>query len=160
MESVSWDYCQQFIEQINQQLEHLIYLRFPIEAEWEYACRAGSKSAFSFGGKIDLDTSRANYSGKWDEYSAEGSTSAVQSYQPNAWGLFQMHGNVYEWCADWIGDYSGDLEVDPQGASSGHERVLRGGGWFDYGRSLRPASRLAFRPDGRYRHIGLRLARG
>ncbi len=160
VEQVSWDDCQEFIEQAKVLLEGQLMLRLPTEAEWEYACRAGTQTMFSFGDKADLDLSRANYSGKWDNYGSGGKTVVVDRFPPNPWGLYQMHGNVYEWCADWMNDYSSEAVVDPTGSRGGRIRVLRGGGWSNRGRHLRSARRYAFPPDYRDYHIGLRLAGG
>ncbi len=106
--------------------------RLPTEAEWEYACRAGTTSPFNTGSC--LGSSQANYDGN-SPYSTCGKgtylqkTMPVGSYAPNAWGLYDMHGNVWEWCSDWYGDYSSSPQTNPKGPSSGSNRVLRGGGW-------------------------------
>ncbi len=163
VEKVSWLDCEQFFIKANQQLTDGLQLRFPTEAEWEYACRAGTQTAFSWGN--DLSTEQANYdgnhpyaSGKKVEY--RGGTVAVTEFLPNSWGLYQMHGNVWEWCADWYTEHLTDNAVDPDGPEQGRLRVLRGGGWIGDGRFLRSAGRIADGPDDRYNDIGFRLAGG
>lgn len=159
VEQVSWDDIQKFLQRINKKQPELD-LRLPTEAEWENACRAGTKTPFHFGGKDDLNLEKVNYSGKWDEHSSDGKTQPVKSYPPNQWGLHEMHGNVLEWCEDWYGKYPEKSAVDPQGPKSGDNRVLRGGSWFNDGRYCRPAYRYSYRPDDRYDLIGFRFARG
>jgi len=163
VEQVSWDDTIAFIQTCNHILNRAITLRLPTEAEWEYACRAGTDTAFSWGNDINPD--QANYDGNYpyhDGVKGENrkQTVAVDHFTPNPWGLYQMHGNVYEWCADWRGDYPNEQVFDPTGVSRGHERVLRGGCWVCRGRSLRSASRDAFSPVIRFYFIGLRLAGG
>jgi len=103
--------------------------RLPTEAEWEHACRAGTATAYSFGDNAaDLDRHG------WWQGNAKEQTHVVGQLQPNAWGLFDMHGNVWEWCQDWLGmdyyrQFATTTAVDPQGASAGEHRVSRGGGW-------------------------------
>lgn len=132
----------------------------PTEAQWEYCCRAGTTTAFHFGGKDDLNLERVNYSGGWDVWGGDGETKAVKSYTPNDWGLYEMHGNVREWCQDWFGDYPAQSVVDPQGAEIGSARVLRGGSWFHGGRNCRSASRSRSDPGHRSYYYGFRLALG
>jgi formylglycine-generating enzyme required for sulfatase activity len=134
--------------------------RLPTEAEWEYACRVGTTSPFNTGSC--LSSGQANYNGDYP-YStcARGTylqkTMPVGSYAPNAWGLYDMHGNVLEWCSDWYGDYSSGAQTTPKGPSSGSFRVLRGGGWDYNGRSCRSARRGNREPSNRYGSIGFRL---
>jgi len=136
--------------------------RLPTEAEWEYACRAGTTTPFSTGNNIT--TSQANYDGN-NPYNknAKGEyrqkTIAVGSFTPNAWGLYDMHGNVQEWCWDWYGNYSSGSQTDPMGASSGSYRMLRGGGWNYYARSLRSTNRNYTIPDSGSHNYGFRLVR-
>lgn len=166
VEQVSWEDVQQFISKLNRSLQGIV-ARLPTEAEWEYACRAGSETAFSFGESLDL--SLANYSGEWnlgddDHREAEsnplGKTAPVKAYAANTWGFHQMHGNVYEWCEDRLGDYPVGAVADPLGVEEGGERVLRGGSWFLFGRRLRSAYRDGYEPDIRNYSIGFRLALG
>jgi formylglycine-generating enzyme required for sulfatase activity len=125
--------------------------RLPTEAEWEYACRAGSMTAYSTGGSIT--TGQANYEWK------AGKTSDVGSYAPNSWGLYDMHGNVREWCWDWRGPYSGGVQTDPEGPPSGTNRIERGGSWNTSGRNLRSAYRGSGTPSYRSYSLGFRLVR-
>jgi formylglycine-generating enzyme required for sulfatase activity len=130
--------------------------RLPTEAEWEYACRAGTTTPFSTGGNITTD--QANYYGN-----AKGTyrqkTWAVGSGAANSWGLYDMHGNVYEWCWDWYGSYASGSQTDPTGAVSGDFRVHRGGCWNSRAQYLRSAGRVYSTPSLRYGDGGFRLVR-
>ena len=95
--------------------------RLPTEAEWEYACRAGTDTPFYSGSLVD--------NAGWHSGNSGGQTRPVGEKEPNSWGLYDMHGNVLEWCWDWLGDYSGEAQTDPQGPSAGTRRVYRGGSW-------------------------------
>jgi formylglycine-generating enzyme required for sulfatase activity len=134
--------------------------RLPTEAEWEYACRTGTTSPFNTGSC--LSSSQANYNGNYP-YSTCGmgtylqKTMSVGSYAPNAWGLHDMHGNVWEWCSDWYGDYSSSPQTNPKGPSSGSYRFLRGGSWNNYGWYCRSATRNYYAPSARFYIIGFRL---
>ena len=161
VEQVSWDDCAEFFDRANRLLSPGLVLRFPTEAQWEYACRAGTDTAFSTGPEISTD--QANFdpgSGKGGQELDRQRPVDVLEFSPNAWGLYQMHGNVWEWCADWFDAYSDRAVTDPRGPAEGRDRVLRGGSWFDDRRGLRSAYRLAASPDGRFGGIGLRLAGG
>ena len=125
--------------------------RLPTEAEWEYACRAGTTSAYNTGASIT--TSQANFG------NTLGRTTAVGSYAPNAWGLYDMHGNVLEWCWDWYGTYASGAQTDPRGADSGAIRVLRGGSWDNSAWYSRSATRIHSPPINRNNRIGFRLVR-
>ncbi len=126
--------------------------RLPTEAEWEYACRAGSSSAFSYGNHED--------SSKMHNFS-EGGTSAVAKFPANNLGLFDMHGNVWEWCSSvWDENYSGKEQLDASSERANNEgRILRGGAWFNSSEFCRSASRYNDIPDSRYNLIGFRIAR-
>ena len=134
----------------------------PTEAEWEYACRAGTTTAFCYGN--DLDSSMANFDGDYPYGNGRKgqdrkTTVKVGSFRPNAWRLYDMHGNVWEWCQDWYGEYRGGAVTDPQSPGAGSVRVSRGGGW-DYGARLcRSANRSGDSPGGRIYDLGFRLAR-
>jgi formylglycine-generating enzyme required for sulfatase activity len=136
--------------------------RLPTEAEWEYACRAGTTTPFNTGNNII--TRNANYDGN-NPYNnnAKGEyrqkTTPVGSFAPNAWGLYDMHGNVWEWCWDWYGAYSSGAQTDPVGASSGAGRVYRGGSWGSYAELARSAYRSGNAPSYRYDSLGFRLVR-
>ncbi|MBM3172002.1 MAG: formylglycine-generating enzyme family protein, partial [Bacteroidetes bacterium] len=123
--------------------------RLPTEAEWEYACRAGTTTPYHTGNY--LNSSQANFNEN------VGKTMPVGSYSPNAWGLYDMHGNVWEWCSDWYGDYSSGAQTNPKGPSSGSHRVLRGGSCFNSGRYCRSAHRFNYLPSLRSDGLGFRL---
>jgi formylglycine-generating enzyme required for sulfatase activity len=153
VEQVSWEDCQQFIDKLNYQTGRNIY-RLPTEAEWEYACRAESTTAYWFGAeKKQLDEHG------WYSANSDGKTHPVGQKTPNPWGFYDMYGNVWEWCKDWYGPYPGGLVTDPEGPSSGSDRVLRGGGWFDGAMRFRSGFRSFFSPDFRSSFFGFRLAR-
>jgi formylglycine-generating enzyme required for sulfatase activity len=123
--------------------------RLPTEAEWEYACRAGTTSPYHTGSSLNSSLANINYT--------VGFTEPVGSYAPNAWGLYDMHGNVWEWCSDWYGNYSAGAQTNPKGPSSGSYRVLRGGCWYIHGRFCRSARRFDRDPSFRLDVIGFRL---
>ena len=144
---VSWEDCQEFIKKLNAKTNG--GYRLPTEGEWEYACRAGTTTAYSYG--ASLTESDANI---------YGSIKAVGSYKPNAFGIYDMHGNVWEWCNDWKADYPAVAVTDPKGPAMGTHRVLRGGSF--YGNALGARSSFRFNscsPTFRYYNIGFRLAR-
>lgn len=161
VESVSWqDITEKFLPQWNNGLSGALGV-LPTEAQWEYACRAGTIAPFSFGKNLKVEI--ANYRGVWDFEDEAGAdyrqrTMDVKSFSANKWGLYQMHGNVWEWCEDWRGDYENGAQVDPTGALQGQFRVLRGGSWDNFGRCLRSAYRFGDVPDCRLDFIGFRLA--
>ncbi len=161
VESVSWYDAQEFISKLNQ-MEATKKYRLPTEAEWEYACRAKTTTLFYTG--ECLSTDQANYRGTYPgkncpkgEYRAE--TVKVGIFQPNAWGLYDMHGNVSEWGQDWYGEYSPNSVADPKGPSKGEFRVLGGRSWKGQAKFLRSANRSRQYPDLRTRHFGFRVAR-
>ncbi|GHV90482.1 hypothetical protein AGMMS50268_09850 [Spirochaetia bacterium] len=136
--------------------------RLPTEAEWEYACRAATTTPFNTGNNIT--TTQANYNGNYPyNNNAKGEnrrkTTAVGSFAPNRWGLYDMHGNVWEWCWDWYDGYSTAAQTDPMGASSGSYRVLRGGSWSIFAEYLRSACRYNRAPSYRDDYFGFRVAR-
>ncbi len=151
VETVSWDDAQEFIQKLNEQERGTSY-RLPTEAEWEYACRAGTTTAYSFG---DNPSQLGEYA--WYRDNSGNKTHPVGQRKPNAWGLYDMHGNVWEWVQDWYGPYSQEAVIDPQGPNNGEVRVLRGGS-FLFGRgNVRCASRNGYLPGGRYDGIGFRV---
>ena len=135
VETVSWNDCQKFIQKLNGMQNKHRY-RLPTEAEWEYACRAGSTGPYAG----DLNAMG------WYRKNSEFRTHGVAKKRPNAWGLYDMHGNVWEWAQDWKGDYPSGPVTDPEGPSGGARRVGRGGGWSDNAGSCRSASRDGSRP--------------
>ncbi len=149
VEQVSWNDTQPFIQLLNKHFPEL-YARLPTEAEWEYACRAGTTTAYSFGDEIT--TEQVNHNGD--------RTVPVKSLPANPWGLYEMHGNVLEWCEDWYGKYDPTVTADPNGPATGSHRVLRGGSWFGLAGFARSALRGGDFPGIRYRHFGFRLALG
>lgn len=149
VDNVSWNDCQDFLNKLGRKEGHAY--RLPSEAEWEYACRAGTETAFSFGEKISRDYVAFNNS--------LGRPTPVGGFPPNAWGLYDMHGNLWEWCADRLGVYPQFELVDPQGPDSAESRVLRGGSFDGQAFNLRSAVRLHIEPTRRSSNFGFRAAR-
>ena len=149
--NVSWDDSQEYIRKLNALGVAPAGYRFslPTEAQWEYACRAGTTTAYSFGDTLSKE--QANFGNN------VGKPTEAGKYPANAWGLYDMHGNVWEWCLCWNGDYPNGAVTDPTGASSGSRRIIRGASWplADYW--LRSAWRNSDNPQNRSQHIGLRL---
>jgi len=136
--------------------------RLPTEAEWEYACRAGTKTAFHYDN--ELDTFMANFDGNHPYINGERgqfreTTVPVGQFRPNAWGLYDMHGNVREWCLDWYGNYPVGPVTDPTGPRSGSLRVLRGGSWYTNAWRCRSASRGRIGAGVCLNDLGFRLVR-
>ena len=150
VEQVSWEDCQVFIRAVRRANPELA-VRLPTEAEWEYACRAGSDSAYSGNGALD-DMG-------WYDDNAGGETHAAGQKLANAWGFYDMHGNVCEWCSDRYDEdyYSKNLDADPAGPSGGAYRVNRGGGWNSIARNCRSADRFRIQPSSRNYYLGFRL---
>src|SRR5262249_35065021 len=136
VEQVSWEDVQEFIKRLNTRERGMAFYRLPTEAEWEYAARAGSSTAYSFGNNAS-DLGRH----AWHDGNAGQQTHPVGQKQPNAWGLYDMHGNVWEWVQDWHSVYTSGPVVDPTGPASGALRVYRGGGWYVVARDGRSAIR-------------------
>lgn len=160
VEQVSWDDVQQFIIELNQK-EGSDKYRLPTEAEWEYACRGGNTSAFSNGNITNLQCGRdpnLDVTG-WYCWNSKNRLQPVAQKKPNTWGLYDMPGNVQEWCQDWFGPYPFDEVTNPKGPPSGSYRVMRGGTWYSPARDCRCASRFGSPPHYRFRHIGFRLCR-
>jgi formylglycine-generating enzyme required for sulfatase activity len=162
VETVFWadavEFCRKLSAMPAEKTAGHVY-RLPTEAEWEYACRAGTTTVYGFGD----DASRLGDYGWFDGNTEESDskTHPVGEKKPNAWGLYDMHGGVYEWCQDWYGSYprSGSARTDPTGAASGDTRVVRGGSWNSSARICRSAYRDAFMPDYRVYLLGFRVLR-
>ena len=159
VENVSWNDCQEFIRKLNQLTGKTF--RLPTEAEWEFAARGGTKSRhYKFAGGNTLG-SVAWYdenAGDKGESSPDYGTHPVARKAANELGLYDMSGNVYEWCQDWLGDYSSSAQTNPKGPSSASGRVIRGGSWFTFSGSCRVSYRNYLSPDSRFSYLGLRLA--
>jgi formylglycine-generating enzyme required for sulfatase activity len=153
--TVSWNDAQEFIERLNRKEGHAKY-RLPTEAEWEYAARAGTTTSYSFGADAK---NLARYAWFGEDFET-GSTHAVGQKKPNPWGLYDMHGNVWEWTEDWYGEqYYGESPAEyPVGPDSGMGRVVRGGSWHTTGNGWRSASRRHYLTDYRGISVGFRIA--
>jgi formylglycine-generating enzyme required for sulfatase activity len=161
VEQVSWEDCQGFLKKLCQRedVREGTY-RLLTEAEWEYACRAGTATLFCYGDS--LSPSQANFDGNYPYGGAakgeyRETTTAVGQFKANGWGLYELHGSAWEWCNDGYGEYAG--ATDPAGPGWGSSRVLRGGSWFNRGVFCRSAYRYGYEPGIRYDGLGFRLAR-
>jgi formylglycine-generating enzyme required for sulfatase activity len=169
VENVSWYDCQDYIDKLNLFYSFSDYrFSLPTEAQWEYACRAGSTTAYNFGSTLNGDN--ANCNGNYS-YGTEAKgtylekTATVGSYPANTWGLYDMHGNVYEWCKDWYDldhvfvDDLTESVTDPTGSDGCDVTcVMRGGAWNDYATACRSACRGEYAPKCRENNMGLRCA--
>jgi len=159
VERVSWEDCMEFISKLNEGDSAGGY-RLPTEAEWEYACRAGTRTIYYFG---DDERDLANFG--WFRGNSKNQPHPVGQKRPNAWGLYDMHGNVYEWCSDWYDkDYYKEFCADeifqsPAGPGSGYERVIRGGSWETEAVGCYSGVRSFALPGTRKPFIGFRLVR-
>lgn len=149
LETGTWEEAAAFCRKLSEATGRTV--RLPTEAEWEYACRAGTKTAFHTGRA--LTTEQANLEGAYDER-----TSQSGKFPPNAFGLHDMHGNVWEWCQDHYGPYPDGPATDPKGPPEGQTRVMRGGSWFsEEAAECRSARRQWREPDYRYSDVGFRV---
>ncbi len=162
VEQVNYHDALLFLEHLNELIPE-VKARLLTEAEWEYCCRAGSATPFSFGTRITPD--QVNYNGQHPYNTGlmgknRRQSVAVKSLPCNAWGLYEMHGNVWEWCQDhWQEDlFSEEPQINPQGPENGEFQVVRGGSWFLGGRGVRSAVRGKFAPHFRNSRIGFRIA--
>ena len=157
VETVNWvdavEFCRKLSAMPAEKTAGHVY-RLPTEAEWEYACRAGTTTAYSFGD----DASRLGDYG-WFEGNSDSKTHPVGEKKPNGWGLYDMHGSVLEWCQDWPGAYPSGSATDPTGATSGSVRVSRGGSWKLIARGCRSAYRDWNSPEFRGINLGFRVLR-
>ena len=164
VETVSWEEAVEFCNRLSEMPEEIRAgrkYRLPTEAEWEYACRAGTTTPFHFGSQ--LNGRQANYNGTVP-YGTETKgpylkkTTPVGKYPANAWGLYDMHGNVWEWCSDWYGEYPAGSLTNPSGPATGPGRVARGGGWNSDAVLGRSADRYGSAPSDRFFSLGFRVA--
>lgn len=160
-ERISWYDCREFFEKLNEMNRRLRFA-LPTEAQWEYACRAGTTTPFSFGDTFTAG--QVNFAGKFDlrgsvigMLNRERTVPVGSLGSPNPWGLHDMHGNVWEWCRDWYDEdyYRVSPLKDPEGPPSGKFRVRRGGSWSDYASDCRSAKRA--RGEGRSWDVGFRV---
>jgi formylglycine-generating enzyme len=173
VETVSWDDIagpEGFITRIQPKAPAGLQFTLPTEAQWEYACRAGTTTTYSWGDEfVEGKANVGNYSGtnvgakkRSASFQAKGlptdSTMPVKQFDPNPWGFYDLHGNVREWCQDWYGDFPVGPTTDPRGAASGFERVYRGGAWSYSGDYARSADRFRLNPSLRGSNLGFRLA--
>jgi formylglycine-generating enzyme required for sulfatase activity len=151
VDGVSWEQATEFCKRLSQKTGQTVEL--PTEAQWEFACRAGSRTRYCFGDDEKQLPDYANYARTF-----EAGTLPVGSKKPNAWGLFDMHGNVWEWCSDWFANsYPAAPQVDPAGPASGERKVLRGGGWECSFRYCRSAIRYWGAPTRESIIVGFRV---
>jgi formylglycine-generating enzyme required for sulfatase activity len=151
VEQVSWMDCQKWLKGLGG-VHSLMQPALPTEAQWEYACRAGSTGSYCFG---DEEQELEKYA--WYDKNDIGATHPVAEKLPNAWGLYDVHGNVWEWCSDWFGKYNPSTASDPTGPAPGKYRVMRGGSWSRPARDLRSACRFWRDPGFRNNDLGFRL---
>ena len=151
VETVSWNDCHTFISRLNELTGETF--RLPTEAQWEYAARGGYKSkGYTYSGSNAIDDVA------WHWYNSDRTTHPVKTKAPNELGIYDMSGNVWEWCSDWYGDYSSAAQTDPTGPATGYYRVGRGGSWDNDATYCRVAFRGNSTPTNRFSHLGLRLA--
>jgi formylglycine-generating enzyme required for sulfatase activity len=160
VESVTWDMVQEFIRKLNAMDPDADY-RLPTEAEWEYAARAGSRTALANGNLEGLYCEKYPNLDRLSWYcgNSDGKVHPAAEKQPNRWGLYDMHGNVQEWCQDWYAEYPKGPVTDPEGPDSGSYRIMRGGNWYDNAYLCRSAYRYYHRTSYYDSILGFRLVR-
>lgn len=174
VENVSWEDAMRFCRRVTrrerawQRIPSQYSFRLPTEAQWEYACRAGTTTAYAWGNRFPEGICNAENSegtgedGNVATFHKQGrpvsSSMPVGTFEPNAWGFYDMHGNVWEWCHDWYADYPAKPETEPNGPDTGEIKVLRGGSWFSGKGRCRSANRDWGDPGNRYHDLGFRLA--
>ena len=149
VENVSWNDCQTFISRLNAKTGK--NFRLPTEAEWEYAARGGHSGGSKYAGSDNIN------SVAWYDYNSGDETHNVATKSPNSLGIYDMSGNVWEWCQDWYGNYSSSSQTNPKGPSSDDHRVNRGGGWYGLARDCRVSNRGLNTPSFSINGLGLRL---
>jgi formylglycine-generating enzyme len=167
VEMVTWEEADHWAKKVTEKQGDQYLYRLPTEAEWEYSCRGGRSSSqpFGIGAGCTFSSTQANFDGNYPYGGADKgryleATCAVNSYKPNTLGLYDMHGNVWEWCQDWYGPYPAGAVANPTGPDEGSHRVMRGGSWGSYGGwRCRAAYRNRNGPGDRYGFLGFRLAR-
>ena len=153
VDQVNWNDCQTFIQALNRILATKdLTASLPAEAQWEYACRAGSETRFWSGDRV-TDLARV----AWFADNSDDQAHEVGRKPANPWGLCDMHGNVWQWCQDWLERYPPEDATDPQGPAAGQERILRGGAWNSEADICRAAYRFSYPPDYRIMTAGLRV---
>jgi len=150
VDAVSWSDAQEFCKKLGEKTGLTVQL--PTESQWEFACRAGTTTTY-YSGDAEADLGRA----AWYSANSKNTTHPVGHKEPNAWGVYDMHGNVWEWCRDWHEQYKPEATVDPQGPPKGDGRVLRGGSWDGSPGRCQSASRRRGIPDFRIRIVGFRV---
>jgi formylglycine-generating enzyme required for sulfatase activity len=161
VDTVTWADAVEFCRKLSEKEQGAQY-RLPTEAEWEYACRAGTETPFHTGATIT--TAQANYHGGYTYGSGRKgefreTSTAAGTFAANPWGLYDMHGNVWEWCADWYGDYPGGEATNPTGPGEGTRRVVRGGCWINFPAVCRSANRGGTVPESWSFHFSFRVVR-
>ena len=164
MENVSWEEAEEFCQKLTKKEGDGRLYRLPTEAEWEYSCRGGADSSTRFHFGDALSSTQANFDGNYPYGGADNGkylecTCKVGSYKKNAFGLYDMHGNTWEWCADWFGSdyYAKSPPLDPPGPAEGSMRVYRGGSWYDTAQNCRSAFRGRNPPGHRNNNRGFRV---
>lgn len=160
VEQVSWDDSQSFCRSLMIILQHRMKVRLPTEAEWEYAARAGTKTEYYFGDRIQANLVNYGAEATWNgstKGATRNQTMAAGSLPANPWGLHDVHGNVWEWCLDWFHPYPPNNQTDPQSILVGEMRILRGGFWGDHPANCRVAYRGKAPPGNRTHGVGFRV---